>query len=124
MNNESQEVKKLFGKLYRQTPYHFPQRRGKLEAPSRHGVYIILRKKTVLHVGRTLRGKKGLFQRLKNHLNGSSSFTKKHLKKKGSKLRKNEYRYQYLELEKPRKRAILEAYAIGMLCPKHIGLGE
>jgi hypothetical protein len=27
-------------------------------------------------------------------------------------------------LEDPRKRALLEAYAVGTLCPRHIGLGE
>jgi hypothetical protein len=60
----------------------------------------------------------------KNHLQGSSSFTNDYLKGKGAPLREEGYTYQYLELEDPRKRALLEAYAIGTLCPKHIGLGK
>ena len=40
-----------------------------------HGVYIIYSPNgRVTHVGRTVRGKRGLRQRLNNHLHGASSF--------------------------------------------------
>jgi excinuclease UvrABC nuclease subunit len=124
MNRERQEVKSLFDKLCAQPKRSFPQYRQPLDAPSKPGVYIIRKEESVLHVGRTLRGRDGIHQRLKNHLHGSSSFTNEYLKGKGATLRKDCYTYQYLELEDPRKRALLEAYAVGTLCPKHIGLGE
>ena len=124
MNSECQEVKTLFDELYAQPKRSFPQNRQPLDAPAKHGVYIIYRKETVLHVGRTLRGRDGIHQRLKNHLHGSSSFTNEYLKGKRATLRGDGYTYQYLELEDPRKRALLEAYAVGALCPEHIGLGE
>jgi len=124
MNSESQEVKMLFNKLCSQPKQSFPQYRQSLDASSMPGVYIIRKGETVLHVGRTLRGKGGIHQRLENHLHGSSSFTDKYLKGKGATLREDGYTYQYLKLEDPRKRALLEAYAVGTLCPKHIGLGE
>jgi hypothetical protein len=124
MNKESQEIKNLFAKLYAQPKQRFPQDRQKLNAPLEPGVYIIRKQETVLHVGRTLRGRGGIHQRLKNHLHGSSSFTNKYLRGDGAILRKDGYTYQYLKLEDPRKRALLEAYAVGTLCPRHIGLGE
>jgi len=124
MNNESQEVKVLFDELCAQPKRSFPQYRQPLDAPLKPGVYIIRKKETVLHVGRTLRGRYGIHRRLKNHLQGSSSFTNDYLKGNGATLREEGYTYQYLELEDPRKRALLEAYAVGTLCPVHIGLGE
>jgi hypothetical protein len=114
----------LFGQLCKQLKHSFPKPRRSLDATSKHGVYIIRKDKTVLHVGRTLRREDGLDGRFNDHLHGSSSFTDKYLKGKGSILRENGYTYQYLEVEDPRKRALLEAYAIGILCPEHIGLGE
>lgn len=124
MTSESQIIKDLFNKLCKQHELSFPQYRKALNAPSQPGVYTIRKEKSVLHVGRTLRGKGGLHQRLKNHLHGSSSFTNKYLKGKGEILRKNGYTYQYLKVKDPRLRALLEAYAVGNLCPKHIGLGD
>ena len=123
MNGECQEVKALFDRLCAQPKQSFPQYGQLLNAPSKPGVYIICKKKIVLHVGRTLRAKKGLHQRLGNHLHGSSSFTRQYLKGKGATLREDGHTYQYLVLEDAKKRAFLEAYAIGALCPKHIGLG-
>ena len=123
MNKESQEVKMLFNKLCKQLKRSFPQSHQRLDVSLKQGVYIIRKKETVLHVGRTLRGRNGIYQRLKNHLHGSSSFTNEYLKGKGTTLRGDGYTYQYLVLEDPRKRALLEAYAVGTLCPEHIGLG-
>lgn len=123
-NRESHEIEGLFRKLCNQPKRFFPRQRQRLDAPSEHGVYIIRKGEAILHVGRTLRGKYGLHQRLTNHLHGLSSFTNKYLKGKGSVLRNEKYTYQYLELVDSRKRALLEAYAIGTLCPQHVGLGE
>lgn len=124
MNSEKQEVKRVFDELCSQPKRSFPQYRQTLDAPSKPGVYIIRKGETVLHIGRTLRGRNGLHQRLRNHLHGSSSFTDHYLRGKGATLRERGYTYQYLELEDSRKRALLEAYAIGTLCPEHIGLGD
>jgi len=121
---ECERVKELFAKLVNQPRHQFPQKRKRWQAPTRHGVYIIRKDETVLHVGRTLRGKDGLRQRLQNHASGSSSFTKSYLKGNGGTLRQQGYTYQYLEEEHSRLRALLEAYAVGTLCPEHIGLGD
>jgi len=119
---ERQEIKNLFTDLCKQPMLPFPQHRKKLEAPLKPGVYIIREGDIVLHVGRTLRGKKGLHQRLTDHLHGNSSFTQDYLRGKGATLRKG-HTHQSLVVEHPRLRALLEAYATGTLCPKHIGLG-
>jgi hypothetical protein len=124
VNSERKKVKGLFDKLRKQPKWSFPKRRQPIDATSKQGVYIIRKGEKVLHVGRTLRGKGGLKQRLKNHLHGASSFTIKHFKGKGSILRRDGYTYQYLEVKSARERALLESYAIGTLCPKHIGLGK
>jgi hypothetical protein len=123
MTSERQKIQGLFKELYKQPMLQFPQERQQLDAPLEPAVYIICKGETVLHVGRTLRGKYGLYQRLKNHLYGSSSFTDKYLKGNGATLRKG-YSYRFLVVEDARLRALLEAYAIGTLCPKHIGLGD
>jgi len=117
-----QIIRKLLNKLCRQPKIIFPKQNGRIEAPSTQGVYIIRRNNDVLHVGRTLRGKGGLHQRLANHLHGSSSFTKTFFKGNGDKLR-GRCTFQYLEVPDEGKRAYVEALAIGTLCPKHIGTG-
>jgi excinuclease UvrABC nuclease subunit len=124
MNSESLEVKMLFDELCAQPRRPFPQYRQPLDAPSKPGVYIIRKEETVLHVGRTLRGKDGLYQRLNDHLHGSSSFTNEYLKGKGATLREAGYTYQYFVVEDPRKRTLSEAFTLGTLCPVHLGLGE
>src|SRR5687767_8585194 len=109
-NTESHEIKKLFDNLCIQPRRSFPKQRELLDAPLNHGVYIIRKQEAVLHVGRTLRCKGGLCQRLKNHLHGSSSFVNEFLKGDATILRDTNYSYQYLELADARKRALLEAY--------------
>ena len=95
-----------------------------VQAPDARGVYVIYSPKgKVMHVGGTPRGRRGLRQRLKNHLHGSSSFVKKCFSGKGSKLRAG-YQFGFLKVPNPRLRVLLEHYAVGMLCPKHVGLGE
>jgi hypothetical protein len=77
----------------------------------------------VAHVGRTTRARAGLFQRLRAHLAGRSSFVIGFLKGRRSKLRLG-YSYSFIEVEDARLRALVEAYATGVLCPRHIGTGE
>jgi hypothetical protein len=124
VNNEHQVINDLFKSLCSQPTRAFPQPRQPLDAPAKHGVYIIRQGETVLHVGSTVRGQDGLHQRLNNHLHGSSSFTRKYLKGKRTILRESGFTYQFLELEDARQRALLEAFAVGVLCPKQLGLGE
>jgi hypothetical protein len=65
----------------------------------------------VLYVGRTTRGQLGgLRRRLITHR-----------KKIGS---ARGCKFRCLIVKKPRDRALLEAYATGFLCPKHIGLAD
>jgi excinuclease UvrABC nuclease subunit len=118
------QVERLFGKLIRSGIYLFPEPRKKITAPNERGVYIINSPKgKVLHVGRTPKAKNGIAQRLRDHLAGNSSFVVKHFNREGARLR-NGYKFKYLVVSNNRLRAILEAYAIGHLCPAHIGLGE
>lgn len=124
---ESDIIKRLFHKLKRGRIYKFPKS-GYMksltpEIPETHGVYIIYSpREKVLHVGRTLRGKRGLSQRLNNHLTGHSSFVAYYLDWNGAKLRRG-YKFQFIAIEDHRHRALLEAFAIGALCPAYIGLG-
>ena len=123
MRSEKTIVQTLFDNLINKQKYLFPERGKPSNIPHTHGVYIIQKGNEVLHIGRTHRGKKGLHQRLCNHLYGASSFTKEYLDGDGKELRKG-YTYQYLEVKEDRHRALLEAYAVGTLCPKHLGLGN
>lgn len=124
MPPELSDVRALYRRLLAAKQIAFPIARERLKAPSAHGVYLIRSPRgTVLHVGRTVRGKHGLRQRLTNHIHGASSFTKQHLQGKGAKLR-GTHTFSFVQVSDARLRALLEAYAVGNLCPKHIGLGE
>lgn len=121
---QARHIKAKFLELIRQPLHKFPKQGERLEATSEHGVYIIYSPGgNVMHVGRTLRGEKGLHRRLKNHLYGRSSFVRIHMKGMSYKLRRG-YGFRCLAIKSARQRALLEAYAIGVLCPKHIGLGD
>jgi hypothetical protein len=123
MSREQRTVRLLFSELMRDEPKIFPRPRRRLEAPNQQGVYLICDPRgKVLHVGRTPSGVGGIRQRLKNHLHGASSFTIRYLKGRGAKLRHG-YKYRCLVVKNQWRRALLEAYAIGYLCPAHIGLG-
>jgi hypothetical protein len=54
---------------------------------------------------------------------GRSSFTYYFLDGDGSRLREG-YSYQYLEVADARHRALLEALAVGWLCPAYLGVGQ
>jgi hypothetical protein len=122
-NDESKEIQQTFSKLECAPLMKFPDPRGRLEAPNERGVYIIYSPQDeVLHVGSTPTGKGGLAQRLRDHLNGKSSFTRAQFEGNGSVLREG-YRYRYLVVSNGRQRALVEALGIGSLCPEHIGCG-
>ena len=123
MTREQQSVRALFTQLQRAPLRTFPNYREKLEAPDRQGVYVIYSPRgRVVHVGRTPKAKRGIAQRLSNHMAAASSFAEKYLEGQGHKLR-GRYKYRCLVVNDRRVRALLEAYAIGHLCPAHIGLG-
>jgi hypothetical protein len=114
----------LFTKLMKNPLQTFPPLWGELIAPKKKGVYVIHDPSgIVVHVGRTPRAKEGMHRRLRAHMSGNSSFTHKHLKKDGSKLR-SKYQFRCIVVDDSRHRALLEAYAAGQLCPEHFGLGE
>ena|SRR6266487_2161866 len=118
-------IKKLFQQLEKQPRLPFPKTRKSLDAPCTQGVYVIRSPSNkVLHVGRSHRGRYGLWQRLRNHLQGYSSFVYEYLGGDGSKLRKRCYTFQCLEIKHPRERALLEHFATAYHCPAHLGLGE
>lgn len=102
----------------------FPENGKLMNVSKTQGVYIIRKNRTVLHVGRTYGGREGLHQRLKNHLNGASSFVIKYLKRNKEKLRKKGYTYQLLRVRGDKKRAYLENLATGILHPEYIGTGR
>jgi hypothetical protein len=123
MKGEPKAIKAKFSQLRRTASSLFPEAGVRLNVPDRHGVYVIYSPDgRVAHVGRTVRGKKGLQQRLNNHLHGASSFAVKALKGKGAKLRDG-YKFRFTLIEDDRLRALVEAYAIGQLCPDHLGHG-
>jgi hypothetical protein len=123
MSREQKRIRADFLKLINARCQAFPVNSMELESvPDEQGVYVIYspRAKKVVHVGRTNRGAAGLRQRLRNHLDGLSSFTDKYLKGQGSKLRSG-YTFRCLSVRSPRRRALLEAYSTGCLCPSHLG---
>src|SRR5437667_346264 len=122
MSRDQKFVEEDFLKLKNEDRHAFPTHGTLNNVPKKQCVYIIYspRKEKIVHVGRTYRGTAGLRQRLNNHLHGSSSFTIGYLKGHGKKLR-NGYTFRYLPLPAWRRRAFLEAYATGVLCPIHIG---
>jgi hypothetical protein len=127
---EALRVRILFEKLLRAKVFQFPEQGQAIEASTKHGVYIIYDKKwRVCHVGRTVRGCNGIYQRLNNHLSGSSSFACDYIKnpdyeKNGLKGLRMGYSYQFIEIDDPRIRALVESLAAGELCPRHMGTGQ
>lgn len=119
---ESDIIRKLFEKLISSDFHVFPEN-GKINVTEKHGVYIIFSPTDeVLHVGNTPRGKKGLNQRLYNHISCSGVFYDKYLKPNRIRMR-GTHKFKYLEVKDIRQRALLEAYTAGNLCPVHFGTG-
>lgn len=124
ISEEFAEIKRLFTTLMKCPCVAFPEAGESIPVTSAQGVYVIFSPSGLpLHVGRTLRGKRGLAQRLSNHLHGQSSFTLHYMNKNGTKLRRG-YSFKYIPVRRARTRALLEAYATARLCPKHLGLGK
>ena len=91
--NQAITIKQLLQKLINSGKESFPSKGHTLNTPTDPGVYIIYDPKgRVAHVGRSVRGKNGLEQRLNNHLQANSSFTNNYLGGDSSKLR-NGYKY-------------------------------
>lgn len=122
VSKEILEIQRLFERLCHQPRQPFPARGRSLNAPRDQGVYVIRKGRVVFHVGRTIRARQGLLQRLRNHLQGRSSFTRLYFNRDGARLR-NGFTYQTLVVRDTRLRALLESYAMGRLCPRHIGTG-
>lgn len=118
---EAEIVQSLFTELLASPLNRFPEA-GPIACTADRGVYIIYDTAgEAAHVGRTPSGKNGLRQRLNNHLHGQSSFSKAVFGGDGQKLRDGCY-YRFVVVESERYRALLEAFAIGHLCPIHLGL--
>jgi excinuclease UvrABC nuclease subunit len=118
-DREAAAVHSMLSKLMRAPTQSFPKPRTSPDAPKMAGVYVIHGPTgTVLHVGRGC----DIAQRLRDHLFDRSAFTAKYLSGNGSILRQG-HSFRYLVVSDARKRALLEALAIGKLCPKHIGHG-
>lgn len=123
-SNERTRIEKLRIELDRHPLEPFPLHGPTINAPPTQGVYLILAPdNTVLHVGRTVSGKNGLLQRLRNHLRGQSSFVRNHLSGKCELLRGG-YKFKFIVVEDDRDRALLEYHAIAWYCPMHLGLGR
>ena len=121
---ESAGIAKLFVDLLKARITTFPERRRRLDAPKEKGVYVIYKPDgRAAHVGSTPNARNGIAQRLGNHMSGLSSFTSQYLEGDGDLLR-GKYRFRCLVVQNARKRALLEAFAIGQLCPLHIGHGR
>jgi hypothetical protein len=122
--DEREIINSLFKELIDAESKEFPGS-GRCNAPDRRGVYVIYSPQgRVLHVGRTPSGQGGIAQRLGNHMTRASSFWEKYLVPNGINLREGGYTFRCLVVEDARQRALLEYYAIGCLCPEHIGLSR
>src|SRR5579884_92312 len=115
MSTTGKDIKALFVKLNRTDRLPFPKSGGLKNVPETQGVYIVYcpRSERVFYVGKTARAT--LRRRLEGHLHGRS-------KHHGPKWRKG-YEFRCLPVRSARRRTLLEAYAIGCLCPKYLGTG-
>ena len=119
---ERDRIAKLLAELNLQPIIRFPATGQRLKASQNQGVYVIRKpNKKVAHVGRTVRGKLGLLQRLRNHLSAQSSFVQASLSSEGGKLRDG-YTYQCIDVANDRERALLEHIATAWHCPEHLGV--
>ncbi len=120
MVKKQNELKSKFTKLIKSNNFSFDDLS---QISTEQGVYIIYSNRNkVLHVGRTVRARNGLKQRLTDHKRGQSSFVKKGLK--GDRDRLRNCHFKYIVEDNNRIRALLECYTIGGLYPEHIGLGK
>lgn len=121
MRTEPDRIAEYFHALWNQDWLVFPKKHEPLYATTRKGVYVIAdQQKIVLHVGATPRAAHGIEKRLKDHLGGKSSFARSYLRPRKQNLR-NGSLYCYKPIKSSRVMALVEAYAISRLCPKHLG---
>jgi GIY-YIG catalytic domain-containing protein len=115
MSTTVKDIRTLFRKLKRAERQSFPKQGGMTDVPDEPGVYIVYspRSRRVFYVGKTARAT--LRKRFESHLYGRSEHH-------GSKWR-NGYEFRCLPVRSARHRTLLEAYAIGCLCPKYLGTG-
>jgi hypothetical protein len=119
---ESVHIMQLYKNLMAAQIHLFPIK-GKVNVSVKHGVYVIYSPTSeVLHVGMTPYGKEGLNQRLYNHISKTGIFYREYLKPRNISLR-GTHKFQYIEIENSRIRALLEALSAGLLCPAHFGTG-
>jgi len=119
--NERALVARLFKQLMSAERIAFPKPGKPLQASEQQGVYIIFGPQgRVLHVGMTPKARRGLHQRLRDHLAAQSSFVNGYYKGEAQRLRKG-HTFSCIVVGNRRMRALLEAYATGMLCPADIG---
>ena len=119
---ERNRIARLLAELDRKPILRFPPAGVPLHASKNQGVYVIRSpSRTVVHVGRTVRGKAGLQQHLRNHLAAQSSFVQASLSSEGARLR-NGYTYQCIDVPNDRARALLEHIATAWHCPRHLGV--
>lgn len=117
-------IERLFGRLTSARERSFPVTGEAIEAPDKKGVYIIYNPRgRVLHVGSTPRARGGIAQRLRDHLAGRSSFIHIYYNKKNGSILRKGHSFRCIVVQDARRRALLEAYAIGCLAPLHIGHG-
>lgn len=100
--SEAQEIRELFDKLAGETERTFRARGQKLDAPD--------------HLGEST----SIAGRLRGHMGNASSYVNQYLKHMGSQLR-GAYKFRCLPIDDSRQRMLLQALAIGLLCPRHIG---
>jgi excinuclease UvrABC nuclease subunit len=118
---EANAVQTLFRSLITAPLREFP-RAGPPSVERESGVYVVYDLNgAVLHVGRTTKGT--LRNRLNNHLHGQSSFTRSFVAPRQLDVR-SACRFRYLVVPDARRGALLEAHAIGRLCPAHLGTGS
>jgi hypothetical protein len=115
--SEAQEIRELFDKLVGETERTFPALGQKLDAPELPGVYVIYSPEGIVdHVGEST----SIAGRLRGHMGNASSYVNQYLKHMGSQLR-GAYKFRCLPIDNSRQRMLLQALAIGLLCPQHIG---
>ncbi|HEX2842141.1 hypothetical protein [Hyphomicrobium sp.] len=121
MTLERDHISHLLADLLAAPLLKFPKKGERLVCTTDRGVYAVYGADGgVEHVGNTPRGKDGLLGRLQDHLNGNSSYTRAVHGGDGACLREG-YAYRCLVVEDARTRVLLEALAVGTLCPRHLG---
>ena len=121
--DEREEIDRLYESLCQQPRQTFPEPGKSFEVPITHGVYVIYQAEDVLHVGRTIRGEKGLRQRLGNHLRGKSSFARVYLSRDGNKLRDKSFLFNFWKYQTPGNECFSKPLLLGNFVPGTLASG-